>query len=174
MRKRRVARGSRTVGRRSGRARGADGGQFSPAAKKGNFFFLWWRLVWREDGGMRRRLHLLMDSFLVKFFFFPSGELTDGRAANLFLSPGPCKTAALRDAYRFAGVCKKAGQGQQSNKCRRVSFWIGRPLVFKFLSFETAEAVGMRATGVESAGPRPLVRCAREKSFFSYRVKEWN
>ena len=89
--------------------------------------------------------------------------MTDGRAANLFLSPGPCKTAALRDAYRFAGVCKKAGQGQQSNKCRRVSFWIGRPLVFKFLSFETAEAVGMRATGVESAGPRPLVRCASKK-----------
>jgi hypothetical protein len=120
-----VARGSRTVGRRSRDApRGADGRRFSPAAKKGNFFCL---VAGTRLAGRRRNAAALtpVDGLVSPGKILPSDELTDGGAAEL-LPPGQCKTAALGDAYRVAGVCKKAGQGQQSNKCRRMSllfFW---------------------------------------------------
>ena len=69
VRKRRVAPGSRTVGRRSGRARGADGGQFSPAAKKGNFFF---SLVATRLAGRRRNAAALtpVDGLVSRENFF--------------------------------------------------------------------------------------------------------
>jgi hypothetical protein len=124
VRDRRGARGSPTVGRRSGRCSEEQMAvSFHRLPRKGIC-----GLVGQEDGGMQRRLHL--------FDRLVSPEISErpvDRCCDSFL---PAMQNTLQGAYQLAAVCKKAGQGQQSNKCRRASFRNRPPLLSSFSFFE--------------------------------------
>ena len=91
-----------------------------------------------------------------------------------FFLPGHAKQRLCEMPIALQVYAKKQDKASNQINVAACPFGSAGPLFSSFSVLKRAEAVGMRATGVESAGPRPLVRCAREKSFFSYRVKEWN
>jgi hypothetical protein len=81
-------------------ARGADGRQFSPAAKKGN--------LWTGLAARRRNAAALTPVDRLVSPEISERPVDRWRSCDSFL-PANAKRAALEDAYQLPAVCKKSG-----------------------------------------------------------------